>query len=159
VAFAAEVAVWWALLTGLWLVTLSSLSTGEELVGAGCALVAALAAAGARRAVGGAWRPQAAWARWAAAVVVGVPADTARVLALAARRLVEPGAEVGDGLERITLRTADHGATAAARAALGTFAVSVTPGTVVVDWDHERGEFVVHRLVRGRPSVDREVRR
>ena len=158
-AFAAEVAVWWALLCGLWLITLSSLSTGEELVAAGCALVAAVAAAGARRAMEGAWRPTVRWVAWAGPVLVAIPVDTVRVLGLAARRVIRPHTAVGDEVVRVRLPHRERTAVGAARGALGTFAVSVTPGTVVVDWDQDRGELVVHRLVRGSPSLEQVVAR
>ncbi|WP_392667519.1 hypothetical protein [Streptomyces sp. LN785] len=47
----AEVALWWAALLGLWMVLISTVDFLEFLVGAAAALVAALAARGARRAV------------------------------------------------------------------------------------------------------------
>ncbi|WP_030667013.1 hypothetical protein [Streptomyces rimosus] len=52
-AKAAEPAVWWAVLTGLWLVLVSSLDTLEFLVGAAAALLGAFAARAARRAAAG----------------------------------------------------------------------------------------------------------
>ena len=155
-AFATEVAVWWALLTGLWLITLSSLSAGEALIAAGCALPAALAAAAARRAMEGAWRPVTRWVTWVGPLVVSIPVDTWLVLAVAARRLLHPTADVGDTVERLHVPR-HEGSTGAARAALGTFAVSVTPATMVLDWDADRGEVLVHRLVRSSRSVERAV--
>ncbi|MCW7946640.1 hypothetical protein AAW14_32860 [Streptomyces hygroscopicus] len=50
---ALEVLLWWAGLTVLWLVLISTVDTLEWVVGASAALVGALAARAARRAVGG----------------------------------------------------------------------------------------------------------
>ncbi|MGQ4389985.1 hypothetical protein [Streptomyces sp. SAS_270] len=50
---AVEVLAWWAALGALWLVYISTVDTLELAVGGGCALLAALAARGARRAVSG----------------------------------------------------------------------------------------------------------
>lgn len=46
----AEILVWWAALTALWTVLISSVDTLELVVGAGAALLSAWAARGARRA-------------------------------------------------------------------------------------------------------------
>ncbi|GGN57188.1 hypothetical protein GCM10011579_019160 [Streptomyces albiflavescens] len=50
---ALEVLAWWAALMALWLVLISAPATLELVVGAAAALVGALAAGGARRAVSG----------------------------------------------------------------------------------------------------------
>ncbi|MFG2893481.1 hypothetical protein [Streptomyces sp. NPDC048248] len=52
IATGAELICWWAALTGLWLVLISSVDPLEWLVGAAAALLAACAACGARRAAG-----------------------------------------------------------------------------------------------------------
>ncbi|MGV9566312.1 hypothetical protein [Streptomyces sp. NPDC003480] len=50
---ALEVLGWWAALTLLWLVLISTADTLEWVVGSSCALVCAVAACAARRAVAG----------------------------------------------------------------------------------------------------------
>ncbi|MFD7336017.1 hypothetical protein ACFV98_08420 [Streptomyces violascens] len=50
-AVAAEVLAWWLLLTGAWLVLISTVDALEYLVGASAALLAAVAAQAARRAM------------------------------------------------------------------------------------------------------------
>ncbi|WP_369251378.1 hypothetical protein [Streptomyces sp. R41] len=50
---ALEVLAWWAALVVLWLVLISTVDTLELVVGAAAALVGAVAAGGARRAVSG----------------------------------------------------------------------------------------------------------
>ncbi|MFD7165904.1 hypothetical protein [Streptomyces violascens] len=52
-AVAAEVLAWWLLLTGAWLVLISTVDALEYLVGASAALLAAVAALAARRAMSG----------------------------------------------------------------------------------------------------------
>ncbi|GGU06298.1 hypothetical protein [Streptomyces violascens] len=52
-AVAAEVLAWWLLLTGAWLVLISTVDALEYLVGASAALLAAVAAQAARRAMSG----------------------------------------------------------------------------------------------------------
>ncbi|MER0449791.1 hypothetical protein ACFYM2_11150 [Streptomyces sp. NPDC006711] len=52
-AVTAEVLLWWLLLTGGWLVLISTVDALEVLVGALAGLLAAVAAAGARRAMSG----------------------------------------------------------------------------------------------------------
>jgi len=158
-AFAAEVAVWWALLTGLWLITLPSFAREEGLVAAACALGAAIAVAGARRAMDGAWHPRLGWARWAVPVVFAVPVETVRVLALGARQLARRHEGVGDRVERLRADGEEPGTVGAARRALGTFALSATPGSVVMDWDPDRRELVVHRLVPGATDLEHELLR
>ncbi|MFG2721261.1 hypothetical protein ACGFW5_23620 [Streptomyces sp. NPDC048416] len=53
VAVTAEVVAWWLLLTGVWLILISTVDALECLVGAAAALLAAVAAAAARRAMSG----------------------------------------------------------------------------------------------------------
>ncbi|MGC5345591.1 hypothetical protein ACPXCE_17625 [Streptomyces sp. DT24] len=53
VAVMAEVALWWAALSGLWLTLVSAVDALELVVGGSAALLAALAASRARRAVAG----------------------------------------------------------------------------------------------------------
>ncbi|MFG3281409.1 hypothetical protein [Streptomyces sp. NPDC048111] len=52
-AAGAEVLVWWLLLTGCWLVLISTVDPLECLVGAGAALLAAFAGRAGRRAMSG----------------------------------------------------------------------------------------------------------
>jgi hypothetical protein len=52
-ALVAEVLVWQAALTALWLVLISTVEPLELFVGLGCALLGAIAATGARRVVSG----------------------------------------------------------------------------------------------------------
>src|SRR4051794_8959555 len=75
-----EVVFWEAACTGLWLLTLSSISLSEALVAAACGLPCAVLAVVARRAVGGSWPVQPRWTRWLLPLPVAVVADGGRVL-------------------------------------------------------------------------------
>src|SRR4051812_7595828 len=75
-----EVVFWEAACTGLWLLTLSSISLSEALVAAACGLPSAVLAVVARRAVGGSWPVQPRWTRWLLPLPVAVVADGGRVL-------------------------------------------------------------------------------
>ena len=153
-----EVAFWWAVGVGLWLVTLSSVS-GQELVaatatGLPCAVMAVLA----RRAVRGPLRPRPAWLRWLLPVPVAVLADSVRVLGVAAGALV--GRRIPDGdLRRVTLPRDDARDDWQNRQAAAVVLVSASPGTVALDVDPETGQALVHELASGRPDVLAAVQR
>jgi hypothetical protein len=107
-AGAVETAVWWAVLVGIWLTTLSSVD-GQDLVLAAvlavpCAIVATLV----RRAYGGRWRPARAWT---------LPWQVLRGCAALVSRRAE--------LREIPVRPI--------RKAIKTVVVSASPNTVVLD--------------------------
>jgi multisubunit Na+/H+ antiporter MnhE subunit len=153
-----EVAFWWAVGIGLWLLTLSSVST-QELVaavvtGLPCAVMAVLA----RRAVRGPLRPRPAWLRWSLPVPVAVLTDSVRVLAVAAGALL--GRRIPDGdLRRVALPRDRDATDWQNRQAAAVVLVSASPGTVVLDVDPDSGEALVHELASGRPDLLAAVRR
>lgn len=142
----AEIFVWWLVLTGVWLLTLTTYSGGELVLAGVAAVPAALAAQRARRAVGGSWWPGRAWLRWSAALPGAVVTDTVRVLAAAVRGRV-------DG-ECRTIALADRGDGTSAVAAM---VVNAAPGTVVVD--APPGRLVVHALTPSGSTLERVVAR
>lgn len=105
-----EVASWWVVCVGLWLLTLSSISTSEVVVATAAGLPCAVLAVLARRAVEGSWPPRPAWACWLLPLPVAVVADSVRVLGLAAGVLV--GRRIPEGeVRRVRLpRDRDEGA-------------------------------------------------
>jgi multisubunit Na+/H+ antiporter MnhE subunit len=153
-----EVAFWWAVGVGLWLLTLSSVS-GQELVaaiatGLPCAVMAVLA----RRVVRGPLQPRAAWLRWLLPVPVAVLTDSARVLGVAAGALI--GRRIPDGdLRRVSLPRDDSADDWQNRQAAAVVLVSASPGTVVLDVDADTGRALVHELASGRPDVLTAVQR
>lgn len=149
-ARAAEVAVWWVVLWGVWMLTLSSVTLAETVVAGVAALPAAAAAVATRRVEQVAWRPAWSWVRWALVWPVAVVADTGRVLADAVRRRSGEFDEVDLPVERGQLRSS--------RRTFAALTLTSTPSTIVVDVPEEP-RFPVHVLGRGRPRMDREVTR
>lgn len=149
---ATEVLWWWGACTGIWLLTLSSVTAPELTVAAACGLPCALAARAGRRAVGDMWRPRPAWLAWLAVLPASVAADSARL----ARLLVQTGGRPADPgrLRDIQLPGSEPGPVAAARRALGSLVISASPGTVVVDSDPGGSRLTVHALAGGWPGLD-----
>lgn len=151
-----EVLAWFALLFGLWLLTLSSVSVAESVVAAICAAVCAVIARAGRRASRVRWRPDPAWLRWFALVPAAVCADTVRVFAVAARMLV--GRPVSEQWTEVNLPVERSAARSDARRAAAVLALSTPPGSFVAD-AAPGGPLVVHRLVSGPPRIDERVGR
>lgn len=116
---AVESAVWWAVLVGVWLTTLSAVNWQDLLVAAVVAVPCAVIAASVRLAYEGRWRPDSAWR---------LPIDIARGSAALGSSHAE--------LRRIPV--------SALRKGVKTVVVSASPGTVVLD---DNGDsLLVHSL-------------
>ena len=138
---------WYVPLFVLWLLFADSLAAEELVLGAVAAAVAATAAdmVRAQELVRFRMRP-----RWLAGLT-GLPRQVVAdcfVLAVAlCRQLVRPGSV--SGLFRVLpFPTDGDDATAAARRALVTGSVSITPNTYVVGIERGEGVMLVHQLVR-----------
>jgi Na+/H+ ion antiporter subunit len=142
----AEIVSWWVALTGLWLLTLSTVSGPELAAAAVLALPCAVAARAARHATDGSWTPKRRWARWFARVPV--VRETWRSLRV--RR--------SDRTESIALPD-EPASTSEARQALATVAIGLSPGSMVVDAPNGSHVLVVHRLFDGRSPAHEEVGR
>ena len=147
-ARAAEVALWWVVLWGMWTLTLSTVTLAESLVAVAATLPAAASAVAARRAERVGWRPALSWARWALVWPVAVAADTGRVLVAVARRRTGDFADVDV--------SGEAGQRRSARRAFAALALTSTPGAVVLDVSHE-DDMVVHALGGGPPHMERKV--
>jgi hypothetical protein len=154
----AELGGWWVGLTLAWVVTLSTVTTPDVLVGAVCALLCAVLAVVARRAIGQAWRPVPRWLTWLGPLALAVPADAARLFVRVLPRLVRDRGPAGR-LRSFTPAPDEEVTRARFRQAWGTFAVSATPGSVVVDWPPDGAPAVLHTLGSGRPQMDEVVAR
>lgn len=124
---------------GVWLLSLSSVSSEELLVGGVSALVCGVAAAVVRRRIGGHWLLACDLIRPALSLPGAIAADTVGVLASPWR----PGrrrARYSD----VDIGAAGPSSRAAARRAIASLMVSATPGTVVVAADPETGRLTVH---------------
>jgi multisubunit Na+/H+ antiporter MnhE subunit len=154
---ALEVVWWWGAAVGVWLITLSSVTTPDLVVAVGCGLPCGVAAWAGRRALGNRWRPRLRWLLWFFPLIVSIIADEVRVLRLAALRPVRTQ-PVGQW-HGIQLPSGEPPAVGSARRALASFTVSATPGTFVADSDPEEDRLVIHSLVDGWPRLDRVVTR
>ena len=99
-----EVAVWWVLGTGVWLLGLSTVTMSDLVLGILAAFVGALVGAVGRRLVDGRWHPRARWLAQLPRVALAVVAETATVLAAAPRR-DRPGRSGGSRCRRSGRRT------------------------------------------------------
>ncbi|WP_412740706.1 hypothetical protein [Krasilnikovia sp. MM14-A1259] len=146
-----EAACWWVALTVAYASTLSVATLPELLVAVGCGAACAVAAVAARRAARLAWAPAGRWLSWAGPLAVAVVADTFRLLTRfpaaksRVRTLPQPS---GEQPQR-----------AAFRRAWGTFVLSASPGTVVLDWPDDGAPVRVHMLASGWPDLGRVVMR
>lgn len=147
-----EVVLWWGLMVGIWVLTLSSVPFEELVIAVAGALPCAVAVRSSRRAAGGQWRPHLSWVTWVAPVAVAVWADTGRLMAVAVKAVLGLEQPTGE-LSRVQL-PAEGGARASARHAIGAIFLSSTPGTFVMDEDPDTSMLVVHSIVSGPPSVE-----
>jgi hypothetical protein len=154
---AIEVAVWWAVLTVVYIATLSVV-TGPELLGAAaCAAACAVLAVAARRAARARWRPERRWTGWLAPLAVSIAADTVRLFALVLPRLF--AGRPSGGKLRTMAQPGDERARSAARRAFGTLVLSASPGSIVLDWPADGSPIVLHELGSGPPSLPEAVTR
>jgi multisubunit Na+/H+ antiporter MnhE subunit len=158
-----EVVLWTAVATGVWLLTLSSVSLPELVAAVATALPCAVLAVAARRALGRSWSVDPSWVRWLLPLPGAVVADTVRVLGLAARVLAGRRIPVGE-LRRVPVRRDRRAARWAARQAAVAGLLTAAPGTVVLDVaDRDGGDgrpsVLLHALGAGRPRLEEVVRR
>src|SRR5947209_10426979 len=156
-AAGAEIGWWWAAAVAIWALTLSSVSPQELITSAICGLPCAVAARAGRKAVAGRWRPRLRWTTWLLPLLVAVPADAGRLLAVTIRRLVTRE-QLGD-MREYRMPAGEPPDVTAARHALAIMTVSATPGTFVADSDPEENKIMVHTLVSGRPQLEQVVRK
>jgi multisubunit Na+/H+ antiporter MnhE subunit len=149
---AVEIAVWWVLLFGLWMLTLSSVSVAESVTAAVAALLCAFAARAGRRASRVGWRPRLAWLTWFAMVPVALCMDTVRLFVATVRR------DLPERFDEVELPTDRPAARADARRAAAVLALSATPGSVVLDAAPDR-PLLLHVVVSGRPRLDERIGR
>lgn len=153
-----EVVVWWALMVGVWVITLSSAPPMELYISAAAALPCALLMPRVRRTVEAAWRPDWRWSRWFLVLPFSVLADTVRVFAAVfVHAVTRRPLEVE--LTEIRLQPHDDPARAAAHGALAMVTVSATPGSFVMDSRPERHALVLHQIVDGPPRLHQVVTR
>ena len=151
-----ELALWWALMVGVWELTLSGTTLPDIVAAVAAGLVSAAGAVAARRLVGGRWTPRLAWVRWLPAIGVSAVTDTARAFALAGRHLVRRDVDTSSG--EVPLRRGPE-REVAIHEALASLAITSTPGSVVYDQDSAGNRLFMHELVSGPPDLERVVGR
>lgn len=146
---AVEAGVWFALLTGTYLVLISTVTGPELAVGAATAALSAMLAVMARSAERLRDRPSVRWLGWLPAVSGAVLADTGRLAVLLVRHLTGrgPGRDETGEFADIQLATVDEPYRPGQRA-LAMLAISLAPGSYVVAADPDRGVLRVHRISR-----------
>lgn len=154
---AIEVGVWTVVLTGLWVSTLTVAGGIELAVAAGCSLGCALLATGTRGALDISMRPRLGWLTWVARLPAAVVGDLGR-LAAAVTRTVRHDTPLG-ATRRLGLPGEDP-RNAEARRALGSLAISATPGSFVVDVTTDGGSTLILHALSEQPSpLERTVAR
>lgn len=144
-----ELVLWWIAGTLSWLVTVSTVTVPETVAAASTALLGAVLARMARRAMGFQAAARGIWLRWAALVPAAAVTDTVRL----ARWLAVPR---GESLKEQRMPgTASPEATGWRAAAM--IALSSTPGSVVFYSDPDGNRIRVHVLADGWPRLDRQV--
>lgn len=144
----------WALLTwGIWLLSLSAIGDQDLLVGGLSSLLCGAAAAGVRRRIGAAWRPDARLFAPALLLPISIIVDAAAVLVAAWRPRHRH-----EQVVRIDIGARGDSSRAAARRAVVTTVVSATPASVVLDADPKSGRLTVHSLGSPGPSLQERYR-
>ncbi len=151
-----ELALWWALMVGVWDLTLSGTTLPDILAAVAAGFFSAVGAVATRRLIGGHWRPRPGWAVWLPVIVAKAVMDAVRAFALAARHVVHRDVDTSCG-EVALRRGADEDV--AIHFALASLAITSTPGSVVYDADPDGNRLFKHELVTGPPDLESVVGR
>lgn len=146
-----ELALWWALMIGVWDLTLSGTTLPDILAAVAAGFLSAVGAIATRRLIGGRWRPRARWTLWLPVIAIKAITDTVRAFALAAGHLVHRDVETSCG--EIPLRRGPD-RDVEVHHALASLAITSTPGSVVYDADTEGNRLFKHELVTGPPDLE-----
>jgi hypothetical protein len=149
-----EIALWWAVTGGIWLVTLTAWTSVEVAVAAVSTLPCAVLARLARRANGGHWRLRTGWLDWAVTVLRELPGQTVQVWMYA----VVPARRRRSTIGALSL-PAEPAPAASARRAVGLLALATTPATVVLDGGTRPQQLLLHRIGQRPDRLEAEVRR
>ncbi len=137
-------AAWWAVLIVFWLLCVTSLAPPEIQVGLVAATLATAIALGVRATTTGLGRPRARWLLLLRPVPWGILHDTALVLGVLQRRVMQ-GERPRGAWHLVRVPVGDDQSGEAWRAFVIT-ATSVAPNTYVIGIDREQGTALVHQL-------------
>jgi hypothetical protein len=138
-----EIAVWWVALTACELMLISAVDRYELLAAVLLALACAVVASLARTAQPSSWRLRLDWLGWLPLLPARIVVDTFHVLVAAAK------GEKGTWRTTPVGGATGHDASARGARALGAMALSMSPGSVVVDVDPTSGAARLHALGSG----------
>jgi multisubunit Na+/H+ antiporter MnhE subunit len=147
-----ETTSWAVVACAVWLSTLSSVTLPELCIASAVSIPCGVLARAGRRSLDARWRFRPRWALWLLPVIGSLYAELVELLRMSVRR-----PRTGH-LMSIDLPD-DPPDLAAGREALGTLALSATPGSLVVDGDPEQHRLTVHVLVSAGPEVEKVIRR
>ncbi|MFN2460533.1 MAG: Na+/H+ antiporter subunit E [Candidatus Velthaea sp.] len=139
-------AIFWLAFTGLEVLLVGKIDAQETPAGAVIALGAAVAAVAALRLSGVRYRLRWSWAPLVLRLVRNVARDTFIVSAALVRGIAK-GAAPRDRIVDVPFDAGGDDAESAARRALVTAGISMSPNGIVVDVDRDRRVVRVHRLV------------
>lgn len=146
-----EMAGWAVAAVLVWIATLSSTTVPELSFAIAAGVLCGVLAHAGRRALGGSWRLRARWLLWIVPMVASALLETIELLRVAIRprsgrmskhEFPDEPAELLNGRE-----------------AIGTVAVSATPGSIVADYDPEKRRLLLHVLVSAGPRMQEVIRR
>lgn len=140
VGLVVELVAWLAVCVAVWMASLSAWSAHDFVVAVACAAPCTVAAAAARRAVKGRWRPPRRLWRWLALFPLAVATELVVVLVSPLRRW-RSGGSVG---EFRTIRVVPK--RSAGNRALVALLLSSTPGSYVVATDPDEGTALLHSV-------------
>jgi multisubunit Na+/H+ antiporter MnhE subunit len=146
---AAEVLFWWGGCLGIWLLSLSSVSTEELIVAVLASLPCGILAVAGRVATRHAWTVRPGWFKALLVIPVSIVTDTFEVLASAVTG--RPGRfqqrEVGGGR--------GIGVVPESRRGAATYWVTISPGSYIVDIDPDSGHALLHVVADHGPPTER----
>jgi multisubunit Na+/H+ antiporter MnhE subunit len=146
-------AAWWATSFLLWLLFTSSLDPQELVAGVVASSIAAFAASIVQSREVFGFRPQLRWLLRARILPRQVVADC-WLLTVALWKRVVLSKESRGGFKTFPFEHVGGDPESAARRALVTAAISLTPNSYVVAFDRDKKELIVHQLVSRSESVD-----
>jgi multisubunit Na+/H+ antiporter MnhE subunit len=153
---AVELVAWWAILVVIYLASLTTASAPEYVAAVSSGLVSAVLAVAARRVAAARWGFPGRVLRMGAAMPIALLADWLRVFALLAhpRTLRHASGRLTE-----VMLPKEPAPTREGRLSAGSWMISATPGTLVIDDEPDEPALTIHRLVDGDPDLAQEVMR
>ena len=144
---------WWALSFVLWLLLTSTLDAQEVVVGVFASSISAFAASIVQGKEEFGFRPRLRWLSRARILPRQVISDC-WLLTVALWRSVVRSKQARGSFKTFRFQHVADDAESAARRALVTAAISLTPNTYVIAFDRDKQELIVHQLVSRPESVE-----